>query len=356
MEAPASNISSDTRSVEREAARPPGDLLNRVGAMCLIPGLLAELGVDPAAVFAAAGVPMAMFADREALLPLSTLARVVCLSVEASGRRDLGLMIALRARADHLGLLGDLFARAETLRSGLKDILAYLHLNLRGGVACLEVDDAVAEMQMTLPETLGEARAAFEDLAIAVFFHALKGYLGSRWRPHEVRFSHGPPDDPTPYRRLFGEAVSFDALNGGVVFAAADLDRSRIAHDWNRRRLEAAARVASSRLGVSFEEQVRWAIHAHLLQGPVTAEAVANDLGLAHRTLNRRLAARGLTFAALLKEVRFATARRLLSQSTTPLAEIATAVGYSEPSVFSNAFRRWSGETPRTWRAANAAG
>ena len=158
-----------------------------------------------------------------------------------------------------------------------------MHLNLRGAVAHLDASDEIAEIQLTLPEALGAARAAFEDLAIAVFFHAMRGYLGSRWRPHEVRFSHGPPDDPTPYRRLFGEAVSFDALNGGVAFAAADLERPTIAHDRRRRRLELAARVASSRLGVSFEEQVRWAIHAHLLQGPVTAEEVAHDLGLAHR-------------------------------------------------------------------------
>jgi AraC-like DNA-binding protein len=356
MEAPASNISSGTRSGGREAARIPGDLLNRVGAICLVPGLLAEWGVDPAPVFAAAGATMAMFADRETLVPLTTLARVVSLSVEASGRRDLGLMIALRARADHLGLLGDLFGRAETLRSGLNHVLAYLHLNLRGAVARLDVDDETVEIQITLPEALGDADHAFEDLAVAVFFHAMKRYLGSRWRPHEVRFSHRPPDDLTPYRRLFGEAVGFDALNGAIAFAAADLERSMTVHDRRRRRLEAAARAASSRLGVSFEEQVRWAIHAHLFKGAVTIEDVAHDLGLARRTLNRRLAARGLTFSGLLKEVRFATARRLLSQSTTPLAEIATAIGYSEPSVFSNAFRRWSGETPRTWRAANAAG
>ena len=207
--------------------------------MCLIPGLLAELGVDPAAVFAAAGAPMAMFADRETLLPLSTIAKVVSLSIEASGRRDLGLHVdALRARADHLGLLGDLFVRAETLRAGLKDISAYVHLNLRGAVAHLDASDGVAEVQLTLPEALGAARAAFEDLAIAVLFHAMTGYLGSRWRPHEVRFSHGPPGDPTTYRRLFGEAVSFDALNGGVAFAAADLERSMTAHDRRRRRLE----------------------------------------------------------------------------------------------------------------------
>jgi len=41
----------------------------------------------------------------------------------------------------------------------------------------------------------------------------------------------------------------------------------------------------------------------------------------------------------------------LLTDTQVPLAHIAAALGYSEASAFTRAFRRWSGQTPRTWRS-----
>ncbi len=43
-------------------------------------------------------------------------------------------------------------------------------------------------------------------------------------------------------------------------------------------------------------------------------------------------------------------ARQLLEDTVMPLGEIAAALGYSEASAFTRAFRRWSGETPKAWR------
>jgi AraC-like DNA-binding protein len=40
----------------------------------------------------------------------------------------------------------------------------------------------------------------------------------------------------------------------------------------------------------------------------------------------------------------------LLRQPTLPLGEISFLLGYSEPSTFSRAFKRWTGVTPGEWR------
>ena len=50
-------------------------------------------------------------------------------------------------------------------------------------------------------------------------------------------------------------------------------------------------------------------------------------------------------------EIRFEIARQLLEDTEVPLAQIAAALGYSEASAFTRAFRRWSGQTPTAWRA-----
>jgi AraC-like DNA-binding protein len=49
--------------------------------------------------------------------------------------------------------------------------------------------------------------------------------------------------------------------------------------------------------------------------------------------------------------VRYEIARQLLEGTRLPLAEIAATLGYSDPSAFTRAFRRWSGHAPAAWRA-----
>ena len=68
------------------------------------------------------------------------------------------------------------------------------------------------------------------------------------------------------------------------------------------------------------------------------------------RTLQRRLGAEGTTFDVLLDGVRSSRALALIDTGAA-LSEVAFALGYSEPSAFHRAFRRWTSTTPRKWRA-----
>jgi AraC-like DNA-binding protein len=56
-------------------------------------------------------------------------------------------------------------------------------------------------------------------------------------------------------------------------------------------------------------------------------------------------------YRAITNEIRFEIARQLLQDTQVPLAQIAAALGYSEASAFTRAFRRWSGQTPTAWRS-----
>ena len=75
---------------------------------------------------------------------------------------------------------------------------------------------------------------------------------------------------------------------------------------------------------------------------------------LAKRTMHRRLVAEGTQFRKLDAECRYDIARQLLEHSALAMAEIAAALGYAETSVFTRAFRRWSGTTPTRWRVGMA--
>lgn len=95
---------------------------------------------------------------------------------------------------------------------------------------------------------------------------------------------------------------------------------------------------------------IRDAIMQRIAQGPPHIEEIAASCPLKTRTLQRRLAEAGTTYSRIVDEVRFEAARRLLEDRGLSLADIASALGYSDPANFTRAFARWSGTTPRAYR------
>jgi AraC-like DNA-binding protein len=79
-------------------------------------------------------------------------------------------------------------------------------------------------------------------------------------------------------------------------------------------------------------------------------DTIAESLSLNRRTLQRSLAEQGLNFSQLLTEVRARRAAGWLEGTDMPIAEIAYALGYTDPSNFTRAFRRQIGVSPQAFR------
>jgi AraC-like DNA-binding protein len=317
----------------------------------VLPDVLRDLGVDPTTVFDAAGLDIRAFSEPEGLVPLIDFTRLIQVSVQASGRQDLGVPVADRAGARAIGLLGRLMDSAGDLRAALHDLVRYGHLSYRGFVATLATADGAANLDFALGGPLEDAATVVEDAILGVVVSVIRSFLGSAWRPSAVMFFHAPVAGATSYRQFFGAPVRFDAVRTAIEFPAADLDRAPVGRvSAGRGDAEASVRAAAAQLAIGFEEEVVWFIRAHLSEPGLSIEQVAASTGISRRSVNRRLATRGFTFARLLRSVRFAAARQLMVDSDTPLSEVAAAIGYAEPSVFSRTFRDWSGLSPREWR------
>jgi AraC-like DNA-binding protein len=101
----------------------------------------------------------------------------------------------------------------------------------------------------------------------------------------------------------------------------------------------------------SLKVKVENATAALLPHGQARHDLVAAELGMSPRTLTRRLAAEGVSFAEILKEVREALAKRYIADRTLPISQIAWLLGYAEVSGFTRAFQRWTGIVPSAARA-----
>lgn len=108
--------------------------------------------------------------------------------------------------------------------------------------------------------------------------------------------------------------------------------------------------MGSTRTRVSIEE-IRNTIEDMLQQGYPPLSAVANRLGVAQRTMQRRLAAEGTSYTDLLNELRFELAAKMLADPRTKISSIASAAGFANHSGFTRAFHQWAGVTPRQYRA-----
>jgi AraC-like DNA-binding protein len=76
---------------------------------------------------------------------------------------------------------------------------------------------------------------------------------------------------------------------------------------------------------------------------------VAKEMSVSVRTLQNRLKDEGVVFSDLLSNIRQQLAQKYLQENYS-VEEITYLLGFSEPSVFRKAFKRWSGITPRQYR------
>jgi len=100
-------------------------------------------------------------------------------------------------------------------------------------------------------------------------------------------------------------------------------------------------------------EDLRRVLRSELLKGTCSANSIARLFSMHRRTMNRHLNAEGLAFRQVANQIRFEIACELLENTDMALGQVAALLRYSEPSAFTRAFRRWSGQSPSAWRSGH---
>jgi AraC-like DNA-binding protein len=172
----------------------------------------------------------------------------------------------------------------------------------------------------------------------------------------EVAFSHPAPAAATValLAAVFGTTPRFGAPANALELDRAELERPLPAADATLSRIierhAEALLAARPEPRAAMGQRVRHALVGLLGQGDgereVSLAAIARRLGTSERSLQRHLADEGITFDALYEELRRELAVRYLADRSMAIAEVAYLLGYSEPSAFHRAFKRWTGATP----------
>ena len=318
-------------------------LLDRAGAA----------GLDAASLLEAIGVTRATLVDVNGWVPVDAMARAWILVSEQASDADFGLHAAETLPMGVYGVLEFATMSSPDIGETLQRVARYYRL--MGAMSELGLEVGAAGGRVTLRPVVAIAAQALRHYHEYTFaFLVTRGRMlgGERVAPSEVRFMHPEPATGTgEHARVFRAPVRFgqpmnellvprDVL--AIPLRAADATSSAILARTGETMLAGDAGDALGR--------VRTAASAALDAGDARLELVARRLGVGARTLQRRLGGHGTSYARILDDVRREKAQRWVEQGAMSLGEIAFGLGFSEPSAFHRAFKRWTGRTPRDYR------
>lgn len=197
-----------------------------------------------------------------------------------------------------------------------------------------------------------------EWLRIVSLLAVVRHFAGARWVPTRLSLRSPRAPDPRVLRDFDGTEFSFGQSETVVVFPASLLKLATIS---NAPRVDAATVENSCSAGAGpaswdFPTSLRHVIESCLDDGYPDIKLAAGFACCSKRTLQRRLKACKLSYTDIVQEARFNVAAELLQRADAKVIEIASAVGYDDPSHFARAFRRAAGVSPIQYRGLQATG
>lgn len=238
-----------------------------------------------------------------------------------------------------------------TLAQALHRALRFLRVVLDEPYGQLQVLEGRAQI------VLVKGRSPYPAFAYRTFLLLVLGLacwlVGRRIALQRIDFACSVPEGRPDYLEFFGVPVHFGQPRCVLSFDAAYLDLPVIR---NEAALKSFMHDAPGNLLVRYRHDTGWVtrLRAHLKETAPADwpdfDALAAQLGISPASLRRRLREEGQSFASIKDEIRSAVAQTLLRQSSLSVASVAAQLGFTEPSAFHRAFRKWTGVSPGSFR------
>lgn len=186
------------------------------------------------------------------------------------------------------------------------------------------------------------------EFLFLLFTRAGRHILGADFGPAAIHLRRTVPPHAKEFSEVFDCSVYWDQAQDEMLIDVERMLRpSPYAHPETMRTLrERAAQFTRQYTAPDWMARVEALIERMLPQGDASVKAIAENLGISQRTLQRRLADEGKTFDDIREGVRCARALELVGRDRVPIAEAAAQLGFSDSRAFRRAFRRWTGTAP----------
>lgn len=318
--------------------------------------LLATRGVTADQLLEGSELTAAAVEDPRTRVTPALLADLLLRGVELTGEPALALELGLTFQPTSHGWFGYAILCAGTLREACELGTRYLSLRASPWRVQVFVEGEHAVMQFDEHVKLGAARMLVLECLLGGVIRLGEFLLGHSFVHPEIEFHADYPEPPHHARfRDRVPRVHYGCDKIQARFPAAWLDRPlRLAEPAAYREAIAALDHELELVAAPDDWVARTrAVLCDPANGYPDLDAVAARFHVSSRTLRRRLQDSGTTFHTLRSEARCVHARNLLAQSRLSVDAIAHELGFADSTGFTRAFRRWTGELPRRYRAAH---
>jgi AraC-like DNA-binding protein len=311
---------------------------------------LVNLGIDANEVLKRSGLEPERLYKSNLRTQFSAQPRFWQAAAELSGDPSIGLHVGEKMPIYKGQIIEYLFLSSANFGDGLRRNINYQRL-VSDALQARLVDQA----NPYITSYFVEEQFVTSHLSEALTLGVIKGFQACTdgvFKPEKILFRHSPNTDLAEYERIFQCEVKFNADEFRLYFPREILDYRSL--NSAPELLNLHMKVADEHMALlqqqDFIGEVNGLIAALLESGETTLESVATKLEMTPRQLRHQLKTAGTSFQQLLNKHRHSLARRLLSKTDQDISEIVYLTGFSEPSTFYRAFRRWENTTPIEYR------
>jgi AraC-like DNA-binding protein len=317
------------------------------GSVRVFVDALEQLGYCMEPLLGNAGIRRADLDDPDARIPCAVWGLMFCRALEQRPMKNAGMRLATVTPVGAFPLIDYLIATSQNVGEGLTRLARYLRLAEARSVPYLREDEDPIRVLLEGRDTPVSA-----EFTVTLNLLDFRQETENRFRAAYASFCH-KPDDVAEMERVLGCPVHIGASWNGWALSREMCQLPLRRRDpalsslLQRQADEAIARLPPME---SVVLDVRRVLASRAGGGDTRIQAIARTLATSARSLQRRLAAAGVSYQQLLDLSRNDAAERYLTHSPLSIGEVAYLLGYSEPAAFSRAFRRWHDETPQAFR------
>jgi AraC-like DNA-binding protein len=323
------------------------DLANAAGTVRVFVNALERLGYSTESLLAQAGVSRSDLDDPDTHVSCRATGAVLGAAMQARPMKNLAMRMASETPIGAFPLIDYLVVTSENVGAGVQQLARYFRLTDAPYTLDVREDEDPVRVVFHSPENPFSV-----EFGVALTVLHLREETGNRLSVAFASFAHCP-DDVAEAERTLGCPINQDASWSGFALSR-DAWRLplRRRDPVLRKVLEQHADETAAQLpamdGLVLE--VRRVLASRMAKGDMQIQSVARALAISVRSLQRRLAAAGVTYQELLDLTRQESARRYLRVATFSIGEVAYLLGYSEAAAFHRAFKRWTGRGPQEFR------
>ena len=279
-------------------------------------------------------------------------------AIKESGDKLFGLHLGEYLSLSAAGLIVQIAQSSRTVLEALQYLAEFSNLGLQA--LPFHVKELATEWELSLvPNTQWQKTNPLivqqtTDIMVVFAIREFHTLTRQRHYPNRINFSFASPTNIGEYKRILNCPLHFGQAKTAIYVAKEHVEERVITSDYKLLQIlvqHAREKLVALKVEFGFVTVVKQSI-LHLVRPQFpTIEQVAANLNLSVRTLQRRLTAEGVTYKLLLDELKQQLALDYLKNKELSIREIAYLLDYAEPSSFIRSFKRWTGKTPKAYKA-----